>query len=146
MSFSQMKIKSLGTWVLVAMLLASCSVTPQRNREARLMPEEIAQKIIAIKMGSAWVERPQARALLANNPMAMCYDQKLYNLDYREMTIVWDLVPDVAPILSVSQRNPEIGFLCGNGAGLTIKAQSKEELDDLIDAFISMGAMAKVSE
>ena len=97
-------------------------------------------------MGSAWVERPQTRALLANNPMAMCYDQKLYSLDYREMTIVWDLVPDVAPILSVSQRNPEIGFLCGNGAGLTIKAQSKEELDDLIDAFISMGAMAKVSE
>jgi hypothetical protein len=146
MSFGHTKMKVLGSWMFAAILLTSCSVTPQRNREARLMPVEVAQKIIAKHTNPGWAQHPQARALLANEPMAMCYNKQMYDLDYREMTIVWDLVPDISPILSVSQRNADIGFLCGNGAGLTIKVKTKEELDDLIDAFISMGAKAKVSE
>lgn len=146
MPFSLTKMKVLGSWMFAAMLLASCSVTPQRNREARLMPPEVAQKIIAKHMGYGWAQHPQARALAANEPMAMCYNKQMYDLDYREMTIAWDLFPDSFPILSVSQRNADIGFLCGGGAGLAIKGKTKEELDDLIDAFISMGAKAKVSE
>jgi hypothetical protein len=118
---------------------SACSVSPERHRDARLMPTEIARNIIDRYMGVGWAENPRARAYGAHLKSPLCIDELIYSLSYEKMIIGWDDVPGYKGVL-VQQRGLGVGFLCGGVAGFPIVVRTSEEVVDLIDAFISLGA------
>jgi hypothetical protein len=126
-----------GIAVLLA-VLSACGVTPERYREARLMPEKVALQIVARHAGSEWARNPTGRPLLANHPL--CSDKNSYPMPYETMFIGWDVF-----FLSVSNYEYDVGFWCGSsGITASFKNLSTEDRDDLVDAFTSLGAKLKV--
>jgi hypothetical protein len=112
--------------------LAACAVTPERHREAKLMPEKVALQIVARHTNSQWASTPTSRAHLANHPL--CNDQTIYPMPYKTMSIQWD------PFGVYIRGDQKVGFWCGTVNGATFKITNTQEQDDLIDALTSLGA------
>ena len=101
------------------------------------MPPEVAKKIVIKYTSAVWVENPVAKAWLSTN--AMCDDQAIYPMPFEEMRIVWD--PWFVEI-----RGRKVSLLCGSAIGLRFKVPAGDEQEDLIDAFLSLGAKVKVAK
>jgi hypothetical protein len=122
-------------------VLSACAITPERHREARLMPEKVALQIVARYTSTQWANAPTLQAKLANHPS--CSDQTNYPVPYETMGVVWDFVGVVAYRI---QGGPNISFWCGSRLGGLLKFTNTQEQDEFIDALTSLGARIRVSQ
>jgi hypothetical protein len=119
-------------------VLSACAVTPERHREARLMPEKIALQIVAHHAGVGWAQNPKAPAFLANHPA--CNDQTAYSMPYKTMKVSWSPIDGVTVV-----GDYKVGFWCGTTQGIVFRVFDAQAQDDLIDALTSLGAKTKVN-
>jgi hypothetical protein len=133
-----MKHAKLNTLLATLFLIgvAGCAITPERQREARLMPESVALEIVTRYTNPAWARNPGLKANLANHPA--CGDQIIYPAPYNTITVSWDLWG-----VSIVGEH-DVGFWCGTYTSAMFKISDTQEQDDLIDAFVSLGAKTKV--
>ncbi len=122
---------------LVVILISGCSITQQRHREARLMPEPVALKIVAKHTSVIWAQNPSAMAALANHPL--CDDQTAYPMPYNTMRLAWDFTGVQV------WGGYDVGFWCGTNNSILFNVTEPQEQDDLIDALTSLGAQTKVN-
>ena len=125
--------------IFCLLVTSGCAVNPTRHREARLMPKEVAKKIIASHVDYNWAEHPKLQAALVWHPL--CSDTNFYDLDYEHMQVAWDSISSVVEIQSDKKM---VGFLCGTILLGRIHYSTIEVRDDIIDALVSMGAKVSV--
>ncbi len=138
----------LGWLLLVAAFLAvGCSVAPERHREARLMPPEVAITIVSKFMGPEWVSSPYGfpGAYWESKMRWMCDDwNKRYVMPYSDMRIYWETTLQSRKV-HVESATQRVGFGCGTLVYVRIIVATEEEQDDLVDALISLGAKVRVN-
>lgn len=104
------------------------------------MPPEVAKQVISRWTGAAWVENPVAPWWFGNlldSRRTYCdTDQTPQPMPFREITIVgFSTNLEVRRFISICKRQQII-----------LRTNSEQERNDLMDAFISLGAKALVSE
>ena len=114
-------------------VLSACAVTPERYREARLMPEKVALQIVARYTSTQWANAPTLQAKLANHPL--CSDQTNYPAPYETMGVAWDFL---GVVIDRIPGGPNISFWCGSKLGGLFKVTNTQEQDDFIDALTSL--------
>ncbi len=123
----------------VVLVLAGCqTVTPQRAREARLMPSDIALKVIEKHTPAGFAVNPSLMPALVNHPL--CTDRSAKPVRFQDMSVGW-LKTEIS-IFTTSGAS----FWCGSRLMKIVKVPTEEVRDDLLDALISLGAQVVTSE
>ena len=132
-----MKAKNLIALLLIAVYLTGCAISKQAYREARLMPQSVAEKIVSRYVGSGWVKYPRGQANLANHPL--CKNFTHYPMKYEDMIVGWDDLVNMVTVWTNGVH--DTGFWCGSGmVQQSFRFNTEQERNDLIDAFASLGA------
>ncbi len=123
----------------VVLVLAGCqTVTPQRAREARLMPSDIALKVVEKYTPAGFAANPSLLPALVNHPL--CNDRSAKSVRFQDMSVGWSKTE--ISMFTTSGAS----FWCGSRLIGVVKVPSEEARDDLLDALISLGAQVATSE
>ncbi|MCG3771700.1 MAG: hypothetical protein JW384_02892 [Nitrosomonadaceae bacterium] len=116
--------------------LSACALTPERNREARLMPAEVALQIVTRYSSESWAKNPVASGILTNG--LLCDDKTPHPMPYESMNLTWDAFGVEI------HGDHKVSFWCGSYTGLKFRISDVEGREDLIDALTSLGAKTKL--
>ena len=114
--------------------ISGCATPVKNKREARLMPEDVAKSILSKYLGSYWVSNPVGQTMMVigcsgNYPMQFSDINRVQVSLNRSQ-------------LMVSKWN-WVYYPCGNHIHFfasQIKPLSDDEINDVVDALVSLGA------
>lgn len=123
---------------LTMFFFAGCgSVSVDSKREALLMPEPIAKRVLEKHLGVAWVKRPRGRYIQGFGQF--CGDQGYGDLPFSEINVVRSF-PDLN-VLAITKTNwLTAGIPCTQLSHEVNGYFSPEDVKDIIDALVSLGA------
>lgn len=141
-------IKYLIFFLLV--LLTGCGLAGVRDvknvREAKLMPEEVAKKVLNPYFGESWVLNPRGHELLG-----WCDTE--YYLPYTSIKqiVVSKYGSNINKLITVSNWSiNQISAFLPRFCGVTISYRvelntplTEDQINDILDAFVSLGAKIK---
>jgi hypothetical protein len=108
------------------------------------MPEEIAKQVLGKYFGPAWVANPTGTHF-GTIPALKCGRDTPYPMSIRSLTYLQVAQAGGGKVLTVyRQFSPSL--TCGEQVRYTIRRDvpySQEEINDMVDAFVSLGAQIK---
>ena len=111
------------------------------------MPIEIAMQIIAKHFGTEWAERPKAKGekSFAGGGGLFCKAPEFQAFDYKKMEIFWKTPPQTQALqfFILQTKFTKEAIICGHPY-LMLEVRRQDDLDELIDAFISVGSKIRV--
>jgi hypothetical protein len=127
--------------LLLSLLLAGCGSTGVKNKlEAQLMPETIAKKkVLARYFGEEWVNNPVGRYTQGFG--SLCGDNGWGPMPINEITTVRQF-PGRLMLDNVNWLL--VGIPCQIQAYTIQRALSEQDVDDIVDALVSLGAKIDV--
>lgn len=132
--------------VAIAVLMNGCApVQVQNARESKLMPDKVAKEVLSKYFGNAWVENPIGKGL----GMRCSHDD--YPMPYKSIKgLLFIHVGDASTLIIRTFNGMALGFTCGDEvqtkAVKNYPAFSDEEVNDIADALVSLGAQIKEIE
>ncbi len=136
------------------LVTVSCTITPERHREARIMPDEVAHKILSrvipnYKPSDIGLNLHPSMALASPLIYKMCDDKntKFYNWN----SIKIDVYNNLGKRIIIRSNDKVNGsFSCFDlGAPYyvgTIDVSSNEDVDDVVDALVSKGVQIDIKK
>lgn len=128
----------LSLSALCFFLTACQSITPQRAREAKLMPNDVAVKVVDKYAVPGFSKSPALFPAMASHPL--CSDRAAKPVQFNEMSLAFS-----ANEVSVFTSGGA-GFWCGSRFMGVLKVPNEEARDDLVDALISLGVKPLVAD
>jgi hypothetical protein len=131
------------SFALMLLVLTGCGMAQVKDkREARLMPEEVAKKVLSKYFGSDWVEHPYGISIhtsvcSGNYPMPIPSIEVVQNVEWNKNAINvmnWTLPAGMNP------------FPCRSVLSKSVQRAAPftdEEINDIVDALVSLGAKIK---
>jgi hypothetical protein len=114
------------------LFLTACqSITPQRAREAKLMPNDVAMKVVDKYAAPGFSKSPALFPAMASAPL--CTDKSAKPVQFTEMSLAF--TANEVSVFTFSGA----GFWCGSRLMGRMKVPNEEARDDLVDALISLG-------
>ena len=131
--------------VALTLLFGCTSVAVKNTREAKLMPEKVAKEVLGKYLGYDWAANPTGKAL------GMYCGRDDYPLPFNAIKQVLYIHVGSASTLDIRTfHGMALGFTCGSEIDKKIVKNnppfSEDELDDITDALVSLGAQIKEIE
>jgi len=124
---------------LATVACTTTSVTPQRLREAKLMPTEVAYEVVDKYTSKGWSRSPAMYPELVNHPA--CGNRAPRPVQLSQLQV---LAWHEKGLVLYQRRGAD--FWCGTNLIAEIKTNSIEGTEDLLDALASLGVQIKVQE
>lgn len=123
--------------LMCSCLLVACTSNVKNTREAKLMPAEVAKKILNKFAESGWTSNPWGTTV--GNPF-FCRPTRVA-LKLSETTKA--VVSINGKMISVMKHASVSGISCDSNVMYQFKADrqfTEQEIDDVVDALVSLGA------
>lgn len=133
----------LVRWLAIVppLLLCACSVSPERHREARLMPPEVAKRVVDRHKGNGFSDRPVGCSHINNRDGCVaCGGATNHQMQFQYSKVFYSTINRVC----LNQTPYQLPAGCGSTVGFCVNVESSEDRDDLVDALISLGAKINV--
>ncbi len=127
-------LKQLTTLISLVLVSSCASVPQERQREAKLMPREVAMQLVVRFVTPQWAKDPVLYPSLLNHPLCSDSDKFPRHTPFEEMLVSRDFSKVII------SSNSKASFWCGSGVVAVVPTASAQDADDLIDALISLGA------
>ncbi len=132
--------------MLLTMIIGGCSsVGVQTTREAKLMPAKVAKQVLAKYFGDMWVENPTGTHLEGPLNNMIC-GKGQYPMPFNTITSL--LVSKSGHKIHIAKRLAPYPK-CGEQIWVVVERVdgfTQEDLDDIADALVSLGAQIKEIE
>ena len=124
--------------IFLAALLASCGSVPVENRnDALLMPEPVAKALLVKYLGASWVNNPHGRYIQGGG--RICGTQGYGSLPFKEINVV-RFFPRNRELLITKTNWLTVAIPCTQLVHTVNGDFSSEEVKDIVDALVSLGA------
>lgn len=125
-------------FVFSLLLLVGCGSVPvDSRREASLMPESIAKRVLVKHLGASWVANPRGRYVQGFGQF--CGEDGHGDLPFADINVVRSF-PHVNTLMLTKTNWLTAGFPCTQLAHQVIGDFSAEDVKDIVDALVSLGA------
>jgi hypothetical protein len=123
---------------LMCICVVACGSVPVENRrDATLMPEPIAKKVLIKHLGQNWVDNPRAR--YSQGFGHLCGDDGWGSLPLHEVNVV--RVFQGGQVLMITKTNwLTVAVPCTQMIYEVRGNFSKQDIRDIVDALVSLGA------
>ena len=126
--------------VATALLLTACQSFPlPKVREAKLMPREVALTIVDKYTPKGFSANPTLPRVASTH--TLCTDRLPKPVQFQDLSILLGN----NEVVVYTAYEPVTDKWCGKNVRGSFKVPSQEERDDLVDAFISLGVKARIS-